>query len=66
MESMVEDINNLLNSGEVPNLYTTDEKVELCDKILIIDKQRDKSIQVLYSYCITYIILYLRIQLLLF
>lgn len=50
MESMVEDINNLLNSGEVPNLYTTDEKVELCDKILIIDKQRDKSIQVYYYY----------------
>ncbi|XP_026811506.1 dynein heavy chain 7, axonemal-like [Rhopalosiphum maidis] len=45
MESMVEDINNLLNSGEVPNLYTTDEKIELCDKILVIDKQRDKSIQ---------------------
>ena len=45
---MVEDINNLLNSGEVPNLYTIDEKIELCDKILIIDKQRDKSIQVYY------------------
>lgn len=46
MEGMVEDINNLLNSGEVPNLYATDEKIELCDKIRAIDKQRDKSLQV--------------------
>jgi len=50
MESMVEDINNLLNSGEVPNLYTVEEKIELCDKILVIDKQRDKSIQVYVYY----------------
>jgi len=47
MEEMVEDINNLLNSGEVPNLFAVDEKIELCDKIRLIDKQRDKSLQVL-------------------
>lgn len=46
MEAMVEDINNLLNSGEVPNLYPMDEKIELCDKIRMLDKQRDKSLQV--------------------
>lgn len=46
MEGMVEDINNLLNSGEVPNLFTADEKVELCEKIRLIDKQRDKTLQV--------------------
>lgn len=46
MEGMVEEINNLLNSGEVPNLYPVDEKIELCEKIRAIDKQRDKSIQV--------------------
>lgn len=50
MEEMVEDINNLLNSGEVPNLYTVDEKIELCNKIRILDKQRDKSIQVFFTY----------------
>lgn len=43
---MIEDVNNLLNLGEVPNLYAIDEKIELCDKIRIIDKQRDKSLQV--------------------
>jgi len=54
MESMVEDINNLLNSGEVPNLYTVEEKIELCDKILVIDKQRDKSIQVYVYYMLEF------------
>lgn len=47
MEGMVEDINNLLNSGEVPNLFAVDEKIELCDKVRLIDKQRDKSLQVI-------------------
>lgn len=46
MERMVEDINNLLNSGEIPNLFVADERIELCDKIRLIDKQRDKSVQV--------------------
>lgn len=44
---MVEDINNLLNSGEVPNLFTTEEKIEICEKMRVLDKQRDKTIQVI-------------------
>lgn len=44
-ESMVEDINNLLNSGEVPNIFQTDEKADLCEKMRQIDRQRDKSMQ---------------------
>ncbi|KAI9224417.1 dynein heavy chain and region D6 of dynein motor-domain-containing protein [Blastocladiella britannica] len=32
-ESCIEDINNLLNSGEVPNLFPPDEKAQLCDNI---------------------------------
>lgn len=43
---MVEDINNLLNSGEVPNLFIMNEKIEICEKILVLDKQRDKTLQV--------------------
>lgn len=50
MEGMVEDLHNLLNSGEVPNLFAMDEKIELCEKIRLIDKQRDKSLQV--NFCI--------------
>jgi dynein heavy chain len=38
----LEDINNLLNAGEVPNLYPADEKQEICDKMRVIDRQRDK------------------------
>ncbi|XP_013422101.1 dynein heavy chain 7, axonemal isoform X2 [Lingula anatina] len=44
-ESFLEDINNLLNSGEVPNLYPADEKAEVCEKMRQIDRQRDKSKQ---------------------
>lgn len=44
-ESFLEDINNLLNSGEVPNLFTNEEKVEVIEKMAQIDKQRDKAVQ---------------------
>lgn len=44
-ESFLEDINNLLNSGEVPNLFSIDEKAEIIEKMRQIDRQRDKSIQ---------------------
>ena len=32
-ESFLEDINNLLNSGEIPNLFPPDEKIGICDEI---------------------------------
>jgi len=32
-ESFLEDINNLLNSGEVPNLFPPEEKVMICDEV---------------------------------
>jgi hypothetical protein len=32
-EGMVEDINMLLNTGDIPNLYGMDEKVEILDKM---------------------------------
>ncbi|XP_073489206.1 dynein axonemal heavy chain 7 isoform X1 [Aquarana catesbeiana] len=41
-ESFLEDINNLLNAGEVPNLFAPDEKQEICEKMRQIDRQRDK------------------------
>lgn len=44
-ESFLEDISNLLNSGEVPNLFTAEEKAELCEKMRQLDRQRDKSMQ---------------------
>ena len=44
-ESFLEDVNNLLNAGEVPNLYPADEKQEICDKMRQLDRQRDKSKQ---------------------
>lgn len=44
-ESFLEDINNLLNAGEVPNLFPTDEKAEICEKMRQLDRQRDKTKQ---------------------
>ncbi|KAK0094203.1 hypothetical protein PV326_011565 [Microctonus aethiopoides] len=44
-ESFLEDISNLMNSGEVPNLFKPDEKAELCEKMRMLDRQRDKSLQ---------------------
>lgn len=44
-ESFLEDINNLLNAGEVPNLFPTDEKAEIIEKMRQLDRQRDKTRQ---------------------
>uniref|UniRef100_A0ABD2X5S3 Dynein heavy chain 7, axonemal n=1 Tax=Trichogramma kaykai TaxID=54128 RepID=A0ABD2X5S3_9HYME len=44
-ESFLEDISNMLNSGEVPNLFLADEKADICEKMRQIDRQRDKSVQ---------------------
>lgn len=32
-ESFIEDINNLLNTGEIPNIYPTDEKAEIMELV---------------------------------
>ena len=37
-ESFLEDINNLLNAGEVPNLFAIDEKQEICEKMRQVDR----------------------------
>uniref|UniRef100_A0A0D9RH02 Dynein axonemal heavy chain 7 n=1 Tax=Chlorocebus sabaeus TaxID=60711 RepID=A0A0D9RH02_CHLSB len=44
-ESFLEDVNNLLNAGEIPNLFALDEKQEICDKMRQLDRQRDKTKQ---------------------
>ncbi|XP_068083304.1 dynein axonemal heavy chain 7 [Anabrus simplex] len=44
-ESFLEDLSNLLNSGEVPNIFPVDEKADICEKMRIIDRQRDRSMQ---------------------
>jgi len=32
-ESFVEDINILLNTGDIPNLYQSEERIEILDKV---------------------------------
>nr|XP_034195921.1 dynein heavy chain 7, axonemal-like isoform X1 [Osmia lignaria] len=44
-ESFLEDISNMLNSGEIPNIFTVEEVSEICERMRIIDRQRDRSVQ---------------------
>ncbi len=37
-ENFLEDIGNLLNTGEVPNMFPIDEKNDICSKMRQIDK----------------------------
>ena len=37
-ESFLEDIDSLLNSGEVPNIFAADEKSEIMEVSMIIEK----------------------------
>ena len=37
-ESFLEDVNNLLNAGEVPNLYPLDERQEIQEKMRQLDR----------------------------
>lgn len=34
-EGFLEDINNILNTGEVPNLYPPDEKADVCELVRV-------------------------------
>ena len=58
-ETMVEDINNILNSGEVPNLFPNDEKVAICELVRPFAKEvfgraaQDMTQIALYSFFIT-------------
>ncbi|KAF3842869.1 hypothetical protein F7725_001718 [Dissostichus mawsoni] len=45
MESFLEDVGNLLNTGEVPNLFAVDEKAEMCERMRVLDRQRDRDKQ---------------------
>ena len=38
-ESFVEDINVILNTGDVPNLYAADEKAEIIEKMQVVARQ---------------------------
>ena len=39
----MEDINNILYSGEVPNIFTIDEKQEVIENMRQLEKELDKS-----------------------
>ncbi|XP_064167524.1 dynein axonemal heavy chain 7 [Anguilla rostrata] len=45
LESFLEDVSNLLNTGEVPNLFAVDEKAEICERMRVLDRQRERDKQ---------------------
>jgi len=62
----VEDLNNLLNSGEVPNLFSQDERVELVETVRKDAQQSDPdlvNIQQIYGFFVERVKLNLRVVL---
>ncbi|XP_072168572.1 dynein axonemal heavy chain 3-like [Diadema setosum] len=55
-ESFVEDINMILNTGDVPNLYAADEKAEIIEKMQTVARNEGKKIEAtpmaMYNYFI--------------
>ncbi|XP_066944541.1 dynein axonemal heavy chain 3-like [Macrobrachium rosenbergii] len=53
-ESFIEDVNTLLNTGDLPNLYTNEEKAEILEKIQAVAKDEgakmDPSPATLYAF----------------
>jgi dynein heavy chain len=53
-ESYLEDINGLLNAGEVPNLFANDEKAQICENVRAAAREAgregDGSVATLYSF----------------
>lgn len=45
-ESFVEDINMILNTGDVPNLFPADEKAELIEKMQAVARQEVTTVPV--------------------
>lgn len=45
-DSMLEDISNLLQFAEIPEVFTAEDKKEIYEKMEMIDNQRDKALQV--------------------
>lgn len=55
-EAFVEDINNLLNSGEVPNMFPSDEKMQVSSGVVFVmsldlDLTQPYSYQDKYDHC---------------
>lgn len=41
----MEDVSNILNTGEVPNLFNLEEKNEILEKMRQVDRAKDKTLQ---------------------
>lgn len=68
-EAMIEDLNNVLNSGEIPNLFPNDEKIAICESVRGFAKEQfgraagDMTQVQLYAYFVQRVRTYLHIVL---
>lgn len=53
-ESFVEDINMILNTGDVPNLYAADEKAEILEKMQAAARETVCYFKFLFVYLMAY------------
>lgn len=56
MEAFLEDINNLLNTGEVPNIFEPDERASLIDKLRVIlakDSQVELTSNIIFNHFVS-------------
>jgi dynein heavy chain len=42
-ESFLEDVNNILNTGEVPNIFPADEKADVCESVRKAAKEENRA-----------------------
>ena len=56
-ESFVEDINVILNTGDVPNLYPADEKADIIEKMQAIARQTVSELASVYNEWILHYVL---------
>ena len=61
-ESFVEDINMLLNTGEVPNLYPPDEKADIIEKMQVVARTQVSSPTCTYMYVHVHVRMYVYIR----
>lgn len=58
-ESFIEDVNTLINSGDLPNLYSSEEKTEILEKMQSVAKVEVSNRELVMHYLTSWINLHL-------
>lgn len=47
-EAFIEDVNTLLNTGDLPNLYSNEEKADILERIQLVAKEEVSHVCIVY------------------